>query len=108
VNKDRLYQVCVVGDAELVGDGDQNGVGFGDRLVLAKLFHQNVGLGDVAAAEDRPARLAEEADLVGILAARAEIGAVQVINQGDDVAAYRNAGRPRMPASAQAARKLRI
>ena len=78
MNQDRLQEVRAVGDAELVGDGDQQGVGLGDRFILAKLLHQGVRLGDIATPEDRPARLAEEADLVLVLAARAEIGAVQL------------------------------
>ncbi len=53
VLEDRLDGMGVVVDAELIGDGEQEGVGGGDRLVLLELGDEGVGLGGVAAAEDR-------------------------------------------------------
>ena len=49
-----LDDVGVVVDAELVRDGEQQGVGRGDRLVLGQLLDQLVGLGGVRPPEDRP------------------------------------------------------
>ena len=77
----------VVGDAELVGDGEQQRVGFRDRLVLPELFDQDVRLGGIAAAEDGAGLLVDEADLVGFLAPSAEIGAVAIIDEREDAAA---------------------
>ena len=52
MGQDRLDDVGVVVDAELVGHGEQQRVGLGDGLVLVELLDQRVGLGGVAAAED--------------------------------------------------------
>ena len=54
VGQDRFDHMGVVVDAELVGDGQQQRVGLGDRFVLLQLLDQDIGLGGVAAAEDRP------------------------------------------------------
>ena len=71
VGQNRLDDMRVVGDAQLVGDGQQQRVGLGDGLVLLELLDQDIRLGGIAAAEDRPGLLVDEADLVLILAARA-------------------------------------
>ena len=52
VLQDRLDDVGVVVDAELVRHGQQQGIGFGDRLVLLELLDQLIRLGGIAAAED--------------------------------------------------------
>ena len=54
----------VVGDAELIGHGQQQRVGLGDGFVLPELLDKGVRLGRVAAAEDRPRPLVDESDLV--------------------------------------------
>ena len=46
-----FQQVRVVVDTELVRDGDQHGVGCGDRLVLGEVRHELVGFTGVGLAE---------------------------------------------------------
>ena len=72
VREDRLDDVGVVVDAKLVGHGEQQRVGLGDRFVFLELLDQHIGLGGVAAAENRPRVVAQEADLVFALAAAAK------------------------------------
>src|SRR5690606_17833541 len=91
VGEHRLDQVGVVVHAELVGHGEQEGVGGGDRLVAGELVDEDVGLGGVGAAEDRPGGVVDVADLVLALAAPAEVGAVAVVDDGHDRAADRHA-----------------
>ena len=62
--EDRLDDVGVVVDAELIGDGQQQRVSLGDGFVLGELFDQRVRLGGVAAAKNGPGVVAEKADLV--------------------------------------------
>ena len=52
VLQDRLDDMRVVVDAELVGHRQQQRVGLGDGLVLLELLDEHVRLGGVAAAED--------------------------------------------------------
>ena len=54
----------VVGNAQLVGDGQQQRVGLGDGFVLLELLDQDIRLGRVTTAEDRPGPLVDESDLV--------------------------------------------
>ena len=82
----------VVVDAELVGDGQQQGVGRGDRLVLAEVLDQLVGLAGVRLAEARAAAV-EVADLVPAAGLAAELGTVQVAEDGEDAPAD---GDPRL------------
>src|SRR5579863_2954639 len=77
----------VVGDTELVGDSEQERVGLGDGGVFAELFDQGIGLGGVAAAEDGARIFVEETNRVLFAAAAAEVGAIAVVNQGEDAAA---------------------
>src|SRR3954447_13548036 len=53
VRQDRLDHVRIVGDAQLIGDREQQRIGLGDGLILLELLDQNVWLGGVAPAEDR-------------------------------------------------------
>ena len=62
--EDRLDDMGVVIDAELVGHREQQRVGFGDGLVFLELLDQDVRLGGVAAAENGAPVVAEEADRV--------------------------------------------
>ena len=59
-----LDYMRVVGNAQLIGDGQQQRVGFGDSFVFPELLDECVRLGRVAAAEDRPRPLVDESDLV--------------------------------------------
>src|SRR5690606_31030512 len=52
VLENALDDVGVVVDTQLVGDGQQQRIGFGDRLVPPQLLDQLVGFGRIAAAED--------------------------------------------------------
>jgi hypothetical protein len=92
VGEDGLQQVDVVSDAELVGDGEQEGVGFGDCRVGAELLDEEFRLGDVASAEDGAGGAVDGADLVGLVAAAAEVGAVAVVYEGEDAAADGDTG----------------
>ena len=64
VLQDRLDDVGVVVDAELIGYGEKHRVGLGDRLILRKLLDQHVRFGSVAAAENGALVAAEKANLV--------------------------------------------
>ncbi len=96
VSQDGFDHVGVVGDAELIGHGQQQGVGLGDGFVRLELFDQCIRLGGVAAAEDRPRPLVDEPDLVLALAFMSEIGAIAIVDQREDAAADRNPWLARM------------
>src|ERR1700722_13282347 len=87
VLEDRLDDVDVVIDAELIWYRQQQRVGLGNGFVLLELFDQNVRLGGVAAAENGAPVVAEEADRVCALAVAAEIGAVAIVHQRKNAAA---------------------
>src|SRR3569833_1221472 len=86
----RLDDVCIVGDAQLIGDREQERIGLGDGLILLELLDQNVRLGCVAAAKDCARAGVDEADLVFTLALVTEIGAVAFVDQREDAAADRD------------------
>jgi hypothetical protein len=86
----------VVVDTELIGDGQQERVGFCDGFVFRELPDKDVRLGGVAAAEDGLGVVAEEADLVLVLTAAPEIGAVALVDQREDAAADRHPRRARV------------
>src|SRR5580698_9180438 len=81
----------IVGNAQLVWYGQQQGVCLRDRLILPKLLDENIRLSSIAAAKDRPRAFVQEADLVLFLAASSKIGAIAVVDQCKDTAANRNA-----------------
>src|SRR5271168_1402263 len=83
----------VVGHAQLVGNGQQQRVGLGDRFVFPELLDQYMRLGGIAAAEDRPGPLVDESDLVIIFAPAPKIAAVTIVHQREDAAAD---GDPRL------------
>ena len=58
MGQNRFDHMRIVGNAQLVGDGQQQRVGLGDGLVLPELLDQGIRLGGVAAAEDRARVLA--------------------------------------------------
>src|SRR3984957_11871262 len=89
VGQDRFDHMRVVSNAQLVGDGQQQRVGLGDRLVFPELLDQYIRLGSIAAAEDRASPFVDESDLVIILAPAPEIGAIAIIHQREDAAADR-------------------
>jgi len=95
--EDRLDDVGVVVDPELVGHGQQQRVGFRDAFVLLELLDEDVRLGGVAAAEDGALAAAEKADLVALLAAAPEIHPVAIVGEREDAAADRHPRRTRVP-----------
>src|ERR1035437_2239893 len=94
--EDRLDDMGIVVDAELIGHGQQQRIGFRDGFVLLELFDKNIRLRRVAAAEDGALAAAEKPDLVLLIAAP-EIHAVAVIDQREDAAADRHPRRTRVP-----------
>ena len=81
VGQDRLDDMGIIVDAELVRNRQQQRVGFGDRLVGAELLDQPVGLVGIAAAEDG-AHIVDHPDLV-LAAITPEIGAVAIVDEDD-------------------------
>src|SRR5580698_2795765 len=79
----------VVRNPELIWDGQQQRVGFRDGLVFPELFDENLGLGRVAAPENRPRIFVEEADFV-FLRASPKIAAIAVIKQRENTSADGN------------------
>ena len=92
MGQDGLDDVRVVLDPELVGDGQQQGVGGGDGLVLLELLDELVRLGRVASAEDRLGARVDVPDLVLVGAAAAEVGPVAVVGEREDGPADRDPG----------------
>src|SRR5580692_2060852 len=86
-----LHDMGIVGNAQLIRDGEQEGVRLGDCVVLLKLFDQDVRFSGVGTAEDRSRGFVKEADLVLFFAASPEIGAITIVGQCEDTAADRNA-----------------
>src|SRR5699024_11858084 len=70
--------------------GDLEGVGRLDRLVVAELSHQLVGLGGVGPAEDRTQSRLDVPELVVSCATAEEISPISVIGDGDDRPGYRH------------------
>ena len=61
--EDRLDDVGVVVDTELIGDGQEQRVSLGDGFVFRELLDEDVRLSGVAAAKNGSGVVAEEADL---------------------------------------------
>ena len=73
----------VVRNAELVGNGEQQGVGLANRLIASELFDQGVWLSRVAPPEDGSCVLVNEPDLILLVPAVAEVGPVGLVNAAD-------------------------
>jgi hypothetical protein len=91
MGQDRLDDMRIIGDAQLVRDRQQQRIGFRDRLVLLELLDEDVRLGRIAPTEDGSRLLVDEADLILFPAAMAEIGAIAIVDQCKDAAADRDA-----------------
>jgi hypothetical protein len=100
VGQNRFDHMRVVGNAQLIGDGQQQRVGLGDSFVFPELLDQDMRLGSVTAAEDRPGPLVDESDLVIIFAPAPKISAVTIVDQW----LTETRGSRAWPASFQAAR----
>src|SRR3990170_2060227 len=77
--QDALDGVRVVIDAELVGNGQEQGICRRDRRVLGELPDEGLRFGRVGAAEDRSRVLVEVADLVVLLLSVAEVRPIAVV-----------------------------
>src|ERR1039458_2852259 len=88
-----FHDMGVVFNAELVGDGEQEGVGLGDRLVFPELGDQNIRLRGVTAAEDRACVFFDETDLVAFVAGSTEIETITLVGERKDTAADGDARR---------------
>jgi hypothetical protein len=73
-----------------------NSVSPPDRLVFPKLLDENIWLGSVAAAEDRPCVFVKEPNFVFFLRASSEIATIAVIDQRKNTAANGNARTTRV------------
>src|SRR5262249_53443253 len=97
VVQDRVDDVRVVVDPELIGDRQQYRVGRTDGFVSLELIDEDVRLGSVAATKDGPLATAEKSDLVLAIIPAAEIGAVALVHQGENTAAHGYTRLARMP-----------
>lgn len=64
MRQDGFHDMGVVGDAELIGHGQEQGVCFRNRLVLGKLTDKSIGLRRVTAAKNRPGVLSSMKPIV--------------------------------------------
>src|SRR5271170_4651405 len=94
--KDRLDDVGVIVDTELIRDGQEQRVSLRDGFVFCELLDEGVRRGGVAAAKDGSCVVAEEADSVLVLVAATKIGAVAVVHECKDAAADRHPRLARM------------
>src|ERR1700684_2397365 len=68
VRENRLDNMRIIGDTELIRERQEQRVGLGDGLVAPELLSQDVRLSGIAATEDGPCLLVDEAHLVLFLA----------------------------------------
>src|SRR4029077_16512239 len=86
LGQNRFDHMRVVGNAQLVGNGQQQRIGLGDGFVFPKLLDQQLRLGGITAAEDRACVRVDESDLVVTVARAPEISAVAIVDQREDAA----------------------
>src|SRR5664279_444223 len=98
LGQNRFDHMCVVGNPQLVGYGQQQRVGLGDSFVFSELLDEYLRLGGIASAEDRPGPLVDETDLVIIFPPVPEIATIAIIHQREDAAADRD---PRLASMAR-------
>src|SRR5580698_81074 len=91
-----LHDVHIVGNAELIWNGEQERVGLRNCFVFPKLLDENVRLSSIAAAEDCPRLFVKETDLVLFVRASSEVGTIAIIEQREDTPANRNARSSRV------------
>jgi hypothetical protein len=78
VGQNRCDHTRIVGNAQLVGNGQQQRVGLGDSFVFPELLDEYMRLGRIAAAENRPGPRIDESDLVLIFTPASEIAAITI------------------------------
>src|SRR5271169_5605660 len=94
--KDRLDDVGVIVDTELIRDSQEQCVSLCDGFVFCELLDEGIRLGGVAAAKNGSCVVAEEADGVIGLIPVPEIGSVTVVHECKDTAADRHSRLTRM------------
>jgi len=87
--KDRLDDVGVVVDAELIRDGQEQRVSLCDGFIFRELLDEDVWLGSIAAAKNGSCVVAEEADSVLVLVLTPELGPVAIVYECKDTATDR-------------------
>jgi hypothetical protein len=75
-----FHHVDVVGDAQLIGDREQNRVGFGEGFIFSELFDEDVGFGGVTAPKNRPRRGVEKTNLIRLLLVAPKVGAITIVH----------------------------
>src|ERR1700690_2758189 len=90
MGQNRLQHMYVVGNAQLVRDGQEESVGFGNRIVFSELFNEHIGLGGIAPAKNGTG-IIDVTDLISFLRPPPEVSAVAIIGQREDAAADRDA-----------------
>ena len=104
MGQDSFDHMRVVGNAQLIGNGQEQRVGFGNGFVFPELLDEYIRLGGIAASEDRPSPLVDESDLVIMVAPAPEIAAIAIIHQREDAAADRDPRLASVASCFQAAR----
>ncbi len=90
MGQNRLQHMYVVGNPQLVRDGQEESVGFGNCIVFSELFNEYIRLGGIAPAKNRTG-IIDVTDLISFVPARSEIDAVAIIGQREDAATDRDA-----------------
>ena len=85
-----LQNMRAVGNTQLVRDGKQQCIGFGDRVVFSELLNEHIRLRSIATAK-HCTRIINVADLIVFLRAPSEVGAIAIMGQREDAAADRDA-----------------
>src|SRR6266542_2224052 len=67
LRKNRLHDVHVVLNAQLIRDRQQKRIRFGDSLVFPELLDERVGFGRVTPPENRPRGWIEKTNPIGLL-----------------------------------------
>jgi hypothetical protein len=88
--EDRLNDVSVIVDTELIRDGQEQCISLCDGFVFRKLLKQDVGLSGVATAKNGSCVVAKEADRVLVLVPAPEIDTVPVVHECKDATADRH------------------
>ena len=86
----------VVGDAQLVWDGQQKRVCLRDGLIVLELLDQHIRLRRIGSAKDRPSRAINVAELIALLLSTTEVGTVAVVYERKNAAADGDARSPTM------------
>src|SRR5215475_12337485 len=89
--EDAVYRVGVVVHAQLIRDGQEQGVGCSDGLVRGELFDQHLGFRGVRAAKNGARVGVDVADLVLVASVTSEIDPVAIVDERENAATHRHA-----------------